>query len=68
MTNTEIENTKAFQSLDKTTQIIYGRKAMMDEVKKEFGIAKEIGVERYNDLYNPRPYKLRVIKELLNHV
>lgn len=65
--NQIIENTKAFKELDKVTQTIYRKKAMMDEVKRELQIAKEIGVEKYNDVYNPRPYKLKVIKELLDN-
>ena len=67
MTKQQIENTKAFKELDKVTQTIYRKKAIMDEVKRELQIAKEIGIEKYNDVYNPRPYKLKVIKELLDN-
>ena len=44
--NQIIENTKAFKELDSVTQTIYRKKAMMDEVKRELQIAKEIGVEK----------------------
>lgn len=65
--NQQIEQTKAFKELDKVTQTIYRKKAMMDEVKREFEIARCIGIENYNERYNPRPYKLKVIKELLDN-
>lgn len=65
MTNQTIENTKAFKELDPVTQTIYRKKPMMDQVKRELEIAKTIGVERYNNVYYPRPYLLKVIKELI---
>lgn len=66
MTNQIIENTKAFQELTPLTKAIYRQKTMMDRVKRELEIAREIGIEKYNDLYNPRPYLLKVITELLS--
>ena len=63
--NQIIENTKAFKELDPVTQSIYRKKAMMDQVKRELEIAKHIGVESYNEVYHPRPYLLKVIKELI---
>ena len=65
MNNTTIENTKAFQELDPVTQIVYRKKEMMSRVKSEFQIAKQIGIQRYNETYFPRPYLLKVITELL---
>ncbi|MCH4828236.1 MULTISPECIES: hypothetical protein [Flavobacterium] len=66
ITNEQIEQTEAFKELNIVTKVIYSKKAMMNEVKREFEIAKKIGIEQYNYYYNPRPYKLRVITELLN--
>lgn len=66
MNNEAIEKTKAFQELDVVTKIIYRKSAMMNEVKRELEVAKNIGIEAYNNAYNPRPYKLKVIKELLS--
>ena len=53
MTNQIIENTKAFQELAPITKAIYRQKTMMNRVKRELEIAREIGIEKYNDLYNP---------------
>ncbi|CAM4175983.1 MULTISPECIES: hypothetical protein [Flavobacterium] len=66
MTNQIIENTKAFQELAPLTKAIYRQKTMMNRVKSELEIAREIGIEEYNNLYNPRPYTLKVITELLS--
>lgn len=66
ITNEQIQATNAFKSLDKVTKDIYSKKPMMDLIKRELPIAKTIGIEKYNDKYNPRPYVLNVIKELLN--
>ena len=65
ITNNIIENTVAFKQLDKVTKVIYSKKQMMDEVKKEFNIAKTIGIAAYENTYFPRPYKIKVIRELL---
>lgn len=65
ITSQQIENTKAFQELEKVTQSIYRRKAMMDKVKQEVQIAKNVGYEQYEAVYHPRPYVAKVIKELL---
>lgn len=60
-----IEKTKAFAELDKVTKLIYSKKAMMDRVKQEFQIAKNVGIETYKEHHHPRPYLEKVIKELL---
>ena len=65
ITNQQIESTKAFQELDKVTQIIYRKKVMMNRVKEELQIAKNVGFEQYESVYHPRPYLSKVIKELL---
>lgn len=65
ITTQKIENTKAFQELDKVTKLIYQKKAMMDRVKQEFQVAKNIGFAQYESVYHPRPYIEKVIKELL---
>lgn len=67
MDNQIIENTEAFKELDSITKIIYRKKQMMDRVKREIEVAREIGMEKYNYIYTPRPYLLKVIKELLNN-
>lgn len=63
--NKLIESTAAFKELDKVTQNIYSRKNMMDDVKREFQVAKTIGIDAYENTYHPRPYKIKVIRELL---
>lgn len=65
VTSQQIEETKAFKELEKVTQSIYRRKAMMDKVKQELQIAKNVGYEQYESVYHPRPYVGKVIKELL---
>lgn len=65
ITTQKIEQTKAFQELDKVTKLIYQKKAMMDRVKQEFQVAKNVGFEQYESVYHPRPYISKVIKELL---
>lgn len=65
ITSQQIEETKAFQKLSPVAQIIYRRKAMMDKVKQEVQIAKNVGYEQYESVYHPRPYVGKVIKELL---
>ena len=62
-----IENTKAFQELSPVTQLIYRKKEMMNKVKQEFQVAKNVGIEAYKGVYHPRPYVLKVIKELLEN-
>ena len=37
----------------------------INNIKEKIEIAKHIGVEGYNELYHPRPYLLKVIKELI---
>ena len=46
ITSQQIEETKAFKELEKVTQSIYRRKAMMDKVKQEVQIAKNVGYEQ----------------------
>ena len=65
ITTQQIENTKAFAELDKVTKQIYQKKAMMDKVKQEFQIAKNVGFETYKEHHHPRPYVEKAIKELL---
>ena len=65
ITSQQIENTEAFKELEKVTQSIYRRKQMMDRVKQEFQIAKNVGYEQYDAVYHPRAYVGKVIKELL---
>jgi len=65
ITSQKIEETKAFKELEKVTQSIYRRKQMMDKVKQEFQIAKNVGYDQYDAVYHPRPYVGKVIKELL---
>lgn len=67
ITTPQIENTKAFKELSAVTQLIYRKKAMMDQVKQEFQIAKNVGIESYIKVYHPRPYLLKVIKELIEN-
>ena len=65
ITNQIIESTKAFNELERVTQIIYRKKEMMNRVKQEFQIAKNVGIESYKEVYHPRPYLLKVIIELM---
>lgn len=65
ITSQQIEETKAFKELEKVTQSIYRRKQMMDRVKQEYQIAKNVGYDQYDAVYHPRPYVGKVIKELL---
>lgn len=67
MTNAKIEKTKAFKQLSDVNKIINSKSSMMKEVKREFEIAKTIGIEEYKTKYSPRPYKLNVITELLTN-
>lgn len=66
MTNDQIKETKAFKELDAVTKLVYQKKEMMARVKSEFGIAKKLGLEKYEKMYFPRPYLLKVITELLD--
>lgn len=63
----KILNTQAFKELEKVTQIIYSKQSKMQEIEREYNIAKTIGIEKYNYIYSPGPYKLKVITELLNN-
>ena len=65
VTSQQIEATKAFQELSPVTKLIYQKKAMMDEIKREVIIVKNIGLQEYDEVYRPRPYKKKVIIELL---
>jgi hypothetical protein len=38
---------------------------MLDEIKREAQIVNNIGFEAYDKVYNPRPFKKKVIIELL---
>lgn len=63
--NTIIEGTEAFKELDVVTQQIYKKKKMMDEVRHGFQVAKNVGIEKYDQTFYPRPYLLKVVKELI---
>ncbi|WP_329804391.1 hypothetical protein [Flavobacterium facile] len=65
ITTQNIEATKAFKELDKVTKQIYQKKAMMDKVKQEFQIAKNVGLERFKEFHPTRPYIEKAIIELL---
>ena len=61
----KIEQTKAYRELSDVFKIIYSKSKMVNEITRELEVAKEIGIDKYNYLYSPRPYKLNVITELL---
>lgn len=61
----QIEASEAFQELSPVTKKIYSRKSMLDEIKREAQIVNNIGFEAYDKVYNPRPFKKKVIIELL---
>ncbi|WP_268846765.1 hypothetical protein [Flavobacterium aestivum] len=62
-----ILKSQAFQELEKITQMIYSQPHKMAEVIDEYEIAKSMGLEDYNCLFCPGPYKLKVITELINN-
>ena len=62
-----IEQTKAFKALDSTHQLIYKKRSMMQQVERQFIVAKTIGLESFIKTHHPSPYNLEVIKELLKN-
>lgn len=62
-----IENTKTFKKLDTTRQLIYKKRSMMQQVERQFIVAKTIGLESFIKTHHPSPYNLEVIKELLEN-
>lgn len=63
----KILNTEAFKELDSVTQLIYGKQSKIQEIEREYNVAKTIGIQKYNYIYTPGPYKLKVITELINN-
>lgn len=62
-----ILNSEAFKELDPVTQIIYRKPKYIAEVIDGYEIAKSMGIESYNYIFSPGPYKLKVITELINN-
>lgn len=62
-----ILNSEAFKELDPVTKIVYSKPKYIAEVIDGYEIAKSMGIDRYNYIFSPGPYKLKIIKELINN-
>lgn len=61
----DIENTEVFKNLEKTRQIVTGKKDNVKYITENFIIAKTIGYETWDKQANTSPTNRSIIKELL---
>ena len=62
-----IEATKAYKKLDTMQKLIYGKRASMLEIERQYRVAKSMGSEKWQKEFNPNRVHKAIVLELLNN-
>ena len=63
----QIEATKAYKCLDNMQKLIYGKRASMLEIERQYHVAKSMGSEKWQKEFNPNRVHKAIVLELLNN-